>query len=418
MNTISNNKNMFSILENEPTLTSDSVHSPTGVDDFPTLKTAGQKVSNKKKYKRNQKKVIVCSTSIIQQAKSKRISTTTTTSPTTTTSNSTLSTNTTTSPTTNTSNSTSSTNTTTSTIKIRSLACKHVDASKNGGKYGQCSFGLTCTFAHSLEELDHFPCRNNIDCYYKTSTCKFIHSDETPSQFRTRTQYVLPFLPPHNSTKYTIIPKKPSISQLAVQQNKTVKKVVPLMQQFPALPKPHQSQIQSPPQDYQQPQPHQSQIQSPPQHDQQPQPHQSQIQSPQDYQQPQPHQSQIQSPPQDYQQPQPHQSQIQSPPQDYQQPQPHQSQIQSPPQHYQQPQPYQFQIQSPPQHDQQPQYQQPQSLIHHQTSQHYYQQPQSQIQSPQPQSTTVIRVNKAMAEMAIMAALKAGKTDIQLEILD
>ena len=70
--------------------------------------------------------------------------------------------------------------------------CKNVTDNTKEEEFGVCTRSV-CTFAHSLEEFRIPKCRFLHNC--RSSTCKFLHPDETTDEWTLRTGENLPHLP-------------------------------------------------------------------------------------------------------------------------------------------------------------------------------------------------------------------------------
>ena len=70
--------------------------------------------------------------------------------------------------------------------------CKNVTDNTKEEEFGVCTRAI-CTFAHSLEEFRILKCRFLSNC--RSSTCKFLHPDETTDEWTLRTGEKLPHLP-------------------------------------------------------------------------------------------------------------------------------------------------------------------------------------------------------------------------------
>jgi hypothetical protein len=70
--------------------------------------------------------------------------------------------------------------------------CKNVTDNTKEEEFGVCTRAV-CTFAHSLEEFRIPKCRFLSNC--RSSTCKFLHPDETTDEWTLRTGEKLPHLP-------------------------------------------------------------------------------------------------------------------------------------------------------------------------------------------------------------------------------
>lgn len=53
-----------------------------------------------------------------------------------------------------------------------------------------------CSYAHDKNQFRFMPCRNDLTCRYKRTTCKFFHTDETIDSHITRTGKELPNFDP------------------------------------------------------------------------------------------------------------------------------------------------------------------------------------------------------------------------------
>ena len=88
-------------------------------------------------------------------------------------------------------------------------ACTHVTTKNDNGDFGTC-YRETCSFAHSVDEWQPPKCqfgstcrirhgRVNKDCVVDPNTkCKFIHDDESVTNWKKRTGQLIPDLPSTN----------------------------------------------------------------------------------------------------------------------------------------------------------------------------------------------------------------------------
>ena len=92
------------------------------------------------------------------------------------------------------------------------IKCKYV-FKKSDGTWNKCRNMLTCSYAHSINQLNYLCCNLDEKCskYINNGVCLYKHSNETKEEWYRRTQMFRPELPPFNDTIYyctnTISPK-------------------------------------------------------------------------------------------------------------------------------------------------------------------------------------------------------------------
>lgn len=115
-------------------------------------------------------------------------------------------------------------------VNLELVACTkacHFVTNGADGKYGVC-FKEVCTFAHSFDELQGFPCQFGDECFFihgkkdkatgkkiSDSVCKYKHPFETVIDWMLRARITLPNLPKtsKDSRKPSVVTKSISLSE-------------------------------------------------------------------------------------------------------------------------------------------------------------------------------------------------------------